>query len=474
MDTTEYTNNIESPSGSIKRQKSQNLKDTTVSSISQEIESVDRHNNSFTVVQLKFVNEEDSFDTISLFDVKDFLNKISTSWKIIEFSNDSKFMTFTESDQQCINILINIKQMKIKEKIIHVEISKFKNQQNKGIVYMKQIRLLSNEEILNRLKNQDVVDIIRIKKTNEDGLVYDTGSFIIIFNGEVPEKVYLDEFLEIPVNKLKPKPMRCNHCQLIGHTIKRCLKIKQEMCRSCYQEMVSDDHICVLKCKNCDMNHKSDDKNCPQYKNEIEILEIKGKFGFSYNQAKLKLKEHKKEQIQHINSIQEERKKESQIIQDKYNSIVEKHRKLQVTFRKEQNEKKQIEQFVIPELKNKIEVLENKVETLENHIEEINVENNLNVEKLINSHLLIVEQMSVDHGTSMQLIEEENNRKDKQHQTSIDNFNKYKEQMEQYRESMDTGMDFIRELFTTEPTVRKIYNTFCQKKEEAGIPVLRL
>lgn len=475
MDTTEY-NNKNLDSQEIKRQKTTDSNNASESSLNQEIQVFNQQNNvihnSFTVIQLKFVNEEDSFDTISLFDVKDFLNNISTSWELIDYSNDLKSMTFTEKEDQCTNILINVKEIKIKEKSFDVEITKVTNlNKNKGIVYMKHIRLLSNEEIINRLKDQNVSDIVRITKTNENGNVYDTGSFIIIFNGEVPENIYFENFLSIPVNKLKPKPMKCTHCQLIGHTIKRCLKINQEMCKNCFQEIVSniEDHTCILKCKNCNLDHKSDDKNCPDYKKEIEILEIKSKFGFSYSQAKQKLIQQQKEENQH----QKNTRTELQLIQDKYDSIVEKHRKSQVTLRKEIKERKHVEQFVIPEFKKTIEILESKVEKLQNHIEKINIENKLNCENLTSNHLRIVEQIIQDSEKSAQIIREESNRANEDHQNSIDKFNTYKESMEKYKESMDTGMEFIRELFDTEPAARSIYNSFCEKKEKAGNSILK-
>lgn len=353
MDTTEYNKNSNS-SDANKRQK---MQDSNRTSVNQEIQLLNQQmnllNNSFTLIQLKFVNKEVSFNTVSLFDVKDVINSISSSWEFIDFSDDRKCMIFTEKDKLCLNILLNIKQIKIKEENFDVEITKVKNlNKNKGIIFKKQILVLSNDEIKNCLKDQNVSDIIRITKINENGITFDTGSFIIIFNGEVPDFIKLDNFLSIPVNKLKPKPMKCNHCQLIGHTIKRCLKINREMCKNCFQEIVCniEDHVCVFKCKNCNLNHKSDDKNCPEYKNEIEILEIKSKFGFSYIQAKENLMLRQRGKIQSNSSTNIE---QSQLIQDKFDLLLEKHRQLQSTFKKEMKDKKNVEEFVVPELKKK-------------------------------------------------------------------------------------------------------------------------
>lgn len=356
MDITEHRQDLNSLESN-KRQKTQNSNNTLLNKetplVDQQINLI---NNSFTVIELKFINEKDSFNTISFHDVEVVLNKFTTNWEFIAFSNDQKYMTFSVKDKLCLNILINIKQIKIQEKNFDVEIIKVTNlNKNKGIIFKREIRVLPNEEIKECLKDQNVSDIVRITKIDENGSIFDTGSFILIFNGEVPNavKIYC---LTIPVTKLKPRPMKCNHCHLFGHTSKRCSKINKEMCKNCFQEIVLDiyDHICVLKCKNCGQNHKSDDKNCPEYKNEIEILEIKGKFGVTYGEAKVKFLQDQKGKIQHPNNLndsEEIRKNELQLAHEKNNSILEKYRKIQTAHKAEMKEKYRLEKFVIPELK---------------------------------------------------------------------------------------------------------------------------
>lgn len=465
MDTTEHNIIIDSPEN--KRKKSQHSKNTAdVASSSNNVPSFINQQNSspnvtYAVIQFKFTSEEDNFSNISPIDIKDFLNTISASWDFISFSKDQKCMTFSEKDKNCLNILINIKQIKINQKSIDVELTKVTNlNKNKGIIFKKQILALSNEEIKNHLKDQNVSDIVRITKTNENGLTFDTGSFIIIFDGEVPNSIKID-FIQISVNKLKPKPMKCNHCQLIGHTMKWCLKINKEMCKICFQEIVLniENHTCILKCKNCNLNHKSDDKNCPEFKNEIEILEIKSKLGISYSEAKEILIQEQKAHIQllkKLNNTEEIRNKELQLLRDNHDSMLEKYLKIQSLYNEEKKEKINLKEIVIPELKEKIEILENE-------IVEIKADHHIKSRDSMIKNSEVLEKMIQDNTNYLAEVKQITDK----HQLLIDEFRRYKE-------SLGEGIEFIKEFIDSNPALRSEYNTFCEKKISAGCSVLEI
>lgn len=112
-----------------------------------------------------------------------------------------------------------------------------------------------------------------------------TGSVILIFDSNGIKENLVFDLIQIKVNKLTQKPMQCNHCGIIGHTLKYCNSIDIETCKICFSSHSVSDK-CMSECKNCHGNHSSSSKSCPAWIKEKEIIELKEQNHISYSNAR--------------------------------------------------------------------------------------------------------------------------------------------------------------------------------------------
>lgn len=145
---------------------------------------------------------------------------------------------------------------------------------SKGTIFCPDLIYETDDVILNELKAQHVVEVIRIKRKKNNDLI-DTGVFILTFNLPVlPEKLYAG-FIACDVNIYIPNPRRCFNCQEFGHGAKFCNK--PEICPTCadFQHDPKPDNCrLAVKCKNCGGNHTSWDRKCPVFIREKDIQRI--------------------------------------------------------------------------------------------------------------------------------------------------------------------------------------------------------
>lgn len=112
----------------------------------------------------------------------------------------------------------------------------------------------------------------------------ETGGHILTFDKPNLPAYVQAAFHRLPVRHYIPSPLRCFKCQKYGHTSTRCSN--EQIC-ACGKPL----HCTLpceesLRCVNCTGNHSSRSKNCPQYKIELAIQEIKVKEKLSYIDAK--------------------------------------------------------------------------------------------------------------------------------------------------------------------------------------------
>ncbi|KAK4885163.1 hypothetical protein RN001_001434 [Aquatica leii] len=136
------------------------------------------------------------------------------------------------------------------------------------------------------MSNQGVIEARRIK-TRRNGVLEDTASVILTFNTPtLPQKVKAG-FHSLPTRLYIPDPIRCFKCQNFGHTTLRCNKEAVCVCGKPLHEGSPCEE--PITCINCKGNHSSRSRNCPIYKQEKAIQELKTRENLTYPEAKKKV-----------------------------------------------------------------------------------------------------------------------------------------------------------------------------------------
>lgn len=175
---------------------------------------------------------------------------------------------------------------------------------SKGTVYAPDLIDLSEEILIEELKDQKVMEVKRIrrlpnardetKRKDKDGLV-PTPLLIVTFDTTILPKKLKAGYLMLNVEHYIPNPMRCKQCQHFGHTKKFC---KQDpSCARC--SLVFDDShqegiLCTNnpKCANCHGAHEAFRKTCKRFKDEYAISKIKTLDRITYHEAKQKFEQY--------------------------------------------------------------------------------------------------------------------------------------------------------------------------------------
>ena len=133
---------------------------------------------------------------------------------------------------------------------------------SKGTIYAPILKGLSEDEIIDGLKDQGVTQVYKVKKSTTDGYV-PSGLLIITFNKTcLPSHIFVG-FERIAVSTFYPSPMKCKRCHLLGHTIKRC-RSPTEICNNCGSEEHPNESCKRTYCLNCkSTSHPSYHRSCP-------------------------------------------------------------------------------------------------------------------------------------------------------------------------------------------------------------------
>lgn len=143
---------------------------------------------------------------------------------------------------------------------------------------------VSMEELKKNIKGGKVLNVQRLKSAKE-GVMRDSETVTVEFEGEhVPKKVFLG-FMSYPVRLFVPKPMRCYNCQRFGHTAKNCNR--QRRCARC-----GGDHEygkcgtgIAPKCCSCGGAHNVAYGGCEIMRRETNIQKIIVEKRLSYAEA---------------------------------------------------------------------------------------------------------------------------------------------------------------------------------------------
>lgn len=186
------------------------------------------------------------------------------------------------------DILIKVEKKKQAESLIkltrildaNVEVSEHKSLNNcKGVISAYELQHETPENLLEYLSDQKVIDVKFHTKT-VNGTPYNTGLVFLTFGtSELPEVIKVG-LLNLRVRPYIPQPMRCFICHKFGHISLNCNSKSSPKCYNCNQDKHIQDRNekCQSSpvCVNCNENsHNSYNRNCSEYKRQLEIQTIR-------------------------------------------------------------------------------------------------------------------------------------------------------------------------------------------------------
>lgn len=233
----------------------------------------------YTIINIRFKDENFDFKKVSPLFIHKFLDSISRSWSWIHTKIGKNVLIFKEGDRSNVQTFLKIKSLNFDNKKFDVSFEENPCLNNiDGVIYCRQLLIMSDRYILQQLKSQNVVKINRWKKRNSDGIEYETGLFFLTFKEKYkPDYISINK-LTLPVTSSfqNRKDSQCRHCFMMGHKINRCYKRFLTLCPKCNKNV--RDHLtenCEIKCINCQANHLSSSNDCSFRRNVMAVQDIK-------------------------------------------------------------------------------------------------------------------------------------------------------------------------------------------------------
>ena len=136
---------------------------------------------------------------------------------------------------------------------------------SKVVIFCPELRGESDSSILNELSDQEVCEVKKLGRA---------GTVLLTFAKPDPPEYVNVGFIRCKCNTYVPNPIRCSHCQKLGHVSSNCNG--KPSCAKCGQEghnntECSANAICV----NCAGPHEASDKTCPAWIKEKNVMKIK-------------------------------------------------------------------------------------------------------------------------------------------------------------------------------------------------------
>lgn len=234
---------------------------------------------------MKNADNHNSLDKVSCFFIGKALNNHIGDGHITKRTRDGNLLIKCKNDTQA-KKLLNLNQQLFgdKYKVIVEEHDKLNSVQ--GLIYCWDSKYLSEDEILDGLKDEKVTAVHKIKK-QVNGVLTNTALCILTFKRSVLPETIKFGFHEVLVKPYIPNPLRCLNCFRFGHSRKVCKN--DRVCANC-SEKFDEHHECSsqTKCVNCRGPHSSLDKTCPRFVRESSIQKIKIQDKISYFEARKK------------------------------------------------------------------------------------------------------------------------------------------------------------------------------------------
>ena len=150
----------------------------------------------------------------------------------------------------------------------------------KGVVRCPDLKGVSEEELLEEMREQGVIHVRRIKVRRDDALK-DTNTFVFTFKTSVLPKLLKVAFLRVSVDPYKPNPLRCYAIKYLG--IMRINAIGKRYVPT----VVSLNILLMKRIVNAQQNVLTAMKTTQQTRsNEKEILKVKYTRNISFPKAR--------------------------------------------------------------------------------------------------------------------------------------------------------------------------------------------
>lgn len=419
-------------------------------------ESTTVNNGTWQILKISFEDEFSDFTNIPWPQFKKSLDKISTTWKVIAISSNQKAVTIKESEVKAISHFLTVNSILVEQKQIKISIKKLQESTNKGIIYNKFLIPIQEDAILELLRHQSVIQVKKIEKQDENGIINPTGSVILVFDKPgTPECVVIDQ-IRVKVSKLNPRPMQCFHCMKFGHIQKRCLKQEVILCRICFYNHDLNQN-CNPNCKNCNLIHSSNSKKCPTYLREIEILKIREASQISYIDAK-KLFEETGSQDNVIQTISDGSEKKSM------NGDIDELRNKFLALNSDLKKSRENEKLLLVE---NIKFKEQIVPSLENKVIQLEIELKANK----NNHIASINKVYGENSKTLQDLSDQNIEAAKSIEAFKQNLALTKKKLIDSESLMQDANQRLKGFISSSSAVKKEYEKFYSKMNKSGDPL---
>jgi len=155
---------------------------------------------------------------------------------------------------------------------------------SRGVIRSRDIAGCSVEEIVEELQPQGVTADVIIHVRDGDSRRR-TNTVVLTFASPRPPKHITAGYLRVPVEPYIPNPLRCFKCQKYGHSSKACKNVVvRAKCGEAGHEGVSCSNH--QKCANCKCEHSASSRDCPKWKLEKRVQQLKVERGISFPDAR--------------------------------------------------------------------------------------------------------------------------------------------------------------------------------------------
>lgn len=143
---------------------------------------------------------------------------------------------------------------------------------------------MDEAEILREMGGDGVIRFQRIMRL-EAGKKVNTPALILTFcKTTFPGHIKVG-LLHVPTRPYFPNPMLCYNCFSYGHTRTRCPG--PQRCFNCSGNSHGEEECGEAPhCRNCNDGHRPTNRQCPVYKQEIEVIKIKVRDNLSFPEAR--------------------------------------------------------------------------------------------------------------------------------------------------------------------------------------------
>ncbi|XP_055590314.1 uncharacterized protein LOC129759678 [Uranotaenia lowii] len=195
-------------------------------------------------------------------------------------------------NRTCENKLLKLTRVDTGSSSIPVQVKSYDNlNQSKIVISCQQLIDSDEEEILQELKDQNVVAVYRIKRKEKENLV-NTPALVLTVDSKCPPEYIKLGWMKCRTRKYYPRPTRCFTCLQFGHISAECKADK--ICQNCagpFHEKCNQ----PAKCACCQEDHPTLSNECSKMKEEQLIVKVKIDRNISFLEARRITKEQQKQ-----------------------------------------------------------------------------------------------------------------------------------------------------------------------------------